>query len=67
MNKAGIAIDRWKLPIFKRHLGGAGYVYEEGKGVTADTLMLYVYTDDLLALGRVVRAANNEAARRKMH
>jgi hypothetical protein len=40
MLTAGIAIDRWKLAIFKRHLDGAGYGYTEHPGVTADTMLL---------------------------
>lgn len=61
--KAGIAIDDWKLPIFERHL--SGYVYEKGPGLTDDTLLLTVETDDMKALEKVVRAANAEAATRK--
>jgi hypothetical protein len=59
-------IDDWKLPIFARHLRQGGYAYEHGDGVTSDTLNLYVETEDLTALERVVRAANNEAGRSKM-
>jgi len=63
--KAAIAIDDWKLPIFDRHLSVAGYVFERGPGVTDDTLLLTVVTDDAAALEKVVRAANVEAATRK--
>ena len=61
--KAGIAIDDWKLPIFERHLTEAGYFYEKKTGVTKDTLLLTVETDDLAALEPVVVAANVEAAK----
>jgi hypothetical protein len=64
--KVAVAIDAWKLPIFVRHLLGAGYAFDEGSGLTADTLHLYIVTDDLARLDGVVRAANNEAARSKM-
>lgn len=60
--KVGIAIDDWKLPIFERHLLQAGHVYEKRPGVTKDTLLLTVETDDARALETVVRAANAEAA-----
>lgn len=63
--KAGIAIDDWKLPIFNQHLVDAGYRYESGPGLTGDTLLLTVETDDAKALEAVVRAANTEAAARK--
>lgn len=62
MKKAAIAIDDWKLPIFKRHLAGAGYTFKQGPGLTKTTLMLTVETNNVAALGAVVQAANNEAA-----
>ncbi len=63
MKKAGIAIDSWKLPIFERHLKQGGYTYQEGAGLTDDTRMLYVSTENLEALSVVVGAANIEAAK----
>ncbi len=59
---AGIGIDDWKLGIFERKLAAAGYAFTKGPGVTDDTLLLKVETDDLKALEIVVRAANTEAA-----
>jgi hypothetical protein len=59
---AGIAIDAWKLEIFRRHLAQAAYQFEEGPGLTEGTLWLKVRTTDVLALGKVVKAANDEAA-----
>jgi hypothetical protein len=59
---AGIMIDSWKLSIFERRLVSAGYAFTTGAGVTNDTLLLKVKTDDLKALEVVVRAANEEAA-----
>ncbi|HAM42111.1 MAG TPA: hypothetical protein DCS42_06925 [Nitrospiraceae bacterium] len=60
--KAAIAIDDWKLPIFDRHLSKAGHTYEMGPGVTEDTLLLTVESNDMAALEIVVRSANTEAA-----
>ena len=60
--KAAIAIDEWKLPIFARHLSKAGHSYKKEPGVTKDTLLLTVETEDAKALEGVVRAANTEAA-----
>jgi hypothetical protein len=62
--RAGIAIDEWKLPIFKRHLLDAEFEYTQTCGPAPDTLMLYVETTDLNRLARVVKAANSEAARK---
>lgn len=62
MTRAAIAIDDWKLPIFKRHLAQAGYAFEECPGLTDEMLLLKVQTDNLSALAVIVRAANTEAA-----
>jgi hypothetical protein len=64
--RAGIAIDEWKLPIFKRYLSGAEFEYTQTGGLAPGTLMLYVETLDLNRLARVVKAANAEAARSKL-
>lgn len=59
MKTAAIAIDNWKLAIFKSHLDRAGYAYTKHPGVTADTLFLKVTVpdDNLSALQTVVEAA----------
>jgi hypothetical protein len=59
---AGIAIDDWKLPIFKRHLDAAGYSYTEHPGLTKDTLTLKVTCEWVHKLTPVVQAANDECA-----
>jgi hypothetical protein len=59
---AGIVLDEWKLPIFERHLKQSGYEFKNA-GLLADgMLVLRVDTTNLAALGRVVKAANDEAA-----
>ena len=60
MKTAGVAIDKWKLAIFKRHLDAAGYSYTEHPGVTHDTLFLKVKTDLIAPLQRVFEAAQLE-------
>lgn len=62
---AGIAIDSWKRNIFERHLTAAEYAFTTGAGVTNDTLLLKVQTEDLKALEVIVREANDEATRTK--
>jgi hypothetical protein len=42
---AGVVIDDWKLPIFKRHLDAAGFTYTQHPGVTKDTITLKVLTE----------------------
>jgi hypothetical protein len=63
MKKAAIAIDEWKLPIFERRLQHAGYSWTNAGHLTTGTLVLTVETTNLEALGVVVKAANDEAAR----
>lgn len=60
--KAAILIDDWKLPIFERHLKQADYSYEQGAGITKNTILLRVVYTDVNALEKVVRAANTEAS-----
>lgn len=61
--RVGIAIDRWKLPIFERHLSQYDYTYFVGEGLTSNTLLLRVETENVEALETVVRSANTEAAK----
>lgn len=67
MQKAAIAIDSWKLPVFKKHLKKSGYAFSKDAGVTPDCLTLTVETDNTIKLQQVVEAANNECARSKAH
>lgn len=65
MKIAGVVIDDWKLPIFKKHLDKAEYVYTVHPGLTDDTLILkvlYVWVD---ALKPILKAADQECANLK--
>jgi len=62
MKYAGVAIDTWKLPIFKRHLNEAGFSFTRHKGLTKDTLILKVECEWVNDLKPVVEAANKECA-----
>lgn len=57
---AGVVIDDWKLPIFKRHLDAAGYTYTEHPGITRNTLNLMVTCKWVHKLKPIVEAANAE-------
>lgn len=61
----GVAIDAWKLKIFKKHLDTAGYAYTENKGVTPDTLLLKVVTSNINELGIIITRASEECAKWK--
>jgi hypothetical protein len=57
---AAVAIDAWKLPVFKRHLDAAGFTYSEHPGLTENTLTLQVTYEWLHKLHPIVTAANDE-------
>lgn len=59
---AGVVIDKWKLPIFKKHLDGEGYVYTEHPGITKDTLTLKVEFEKVKPLHRLIETANKACA-----
>ena len=60
MKTAGIAIDNWKLPTFKRVLKAAGYTFTKHPGLTPGTMLLRVKTDSISDLQPVVEKANKE-------
>ena len=37
--KAGIGVDNWKLPVFRKRLKEAGYQYENAGPLTGDTTL----------------------------
>lgn len=62
MNTAAVAIDDWKLAIFKKHLDAAGFMYTEHPGITSDTLILRVKYEWVSSLKPIIEAANAECA-----
>lgn len=62
--KIGIAIDPWKLAIFKKHLDRAGLVYEVTEGQPFSVIKVEGSPSKLQP---IVQAANDEAARSKQN
>jgi len=62
--KAGVALDDWKLPIFKKHLDAAGYKYDEPVNFTTHgkTLILTVYFEWAHELQPIIETAQRECA-----
>lgn len=60
MATVGIAIDNWKLPIFKRHLDEACYSYTEHPGLMADAMILKVKAERIAKLQKVIERAQLE-------
>jgi hypothetical protein len=65
VKKAGVAIEDWKLPIFKKHLDAAGYRYEEPASLTSGTLVLQVHYEWIHKLMPIIEAAQKECAEKK--
>ncbi len=65
MKTAGIAIDDWKLIIFKKHLERAGFLFTKHADLTVGTLILKVGYEKLHTLRAVVEEAEKECAKRK--
>lgn len=65
--KAGVVLEKWKLPIFKKHLDKAGFEYEERPGLLENCVTLHVQFDDVSELTPIIKAANLAAARSKMN
>lgn len=65
--KAGLVIDAWKLPIFKKYLTEAGFSFEEKGAFTPDSVILHVQTESAEKLKPVVIAAQQECENCKDH
>jgi hypothetical protein len=63
--KGAVAMDDWKLPIFKKHLDAAGYKYEEPVPFVNQTLILKVHYEWAHKLTPIIEAANRECAELK--
>lgn len=62
MKTAAVVIDKWKLPIFSKHLKEAGYSYDTAPGLTADTHTLKVQYEWVAKLQPIIEAAQKECA-----
>jgi hypothetical protein len=65
--KAAVAIDEWKLLIFKKALDKKGYKYTKHQTEVPQVLILKVEYEDLGKLTAIVRKTDKKAARSRMH
>jgi len=65
--RAGVAVDDWKLPTFRKLLTEAGYTYTEGPGLTFETSMMYVETNDLASLKTILENCQAQCRKIKQH
>ncbi|MDH7638981.1 hypothetical protein [Sphingomonas oryzagri] len=62
--KAGVAVDNWKLPVFRKRLTEAGYHYEDGGALTTEATLLTVETSNVLALKKGIERCQAECRKR---
>ena len=58
--KAGIAVDDWKLPVFRKRLTEAGLTYEDGGALTSGVTLLTVKTNNILKLKTLLEKCQRE-------
>ena len=63
MKNIGIAIDAYKLPVFKKHLDKAGFEYETFE-ITKDMILLRVKANFAGDLTKLVESAQRECFRK---
>lgn len=54
---AGIVVDDWKIPIFRKHLDAAGYKYDEPISFTDGTSIIKVHYEWAHKLQPIIEAA----------
>ncbi len=63
--KAAIVVDDWKLPVFRKRLTEAGYAYTDAGGLTHNTTVLTVETNDMLKLKAVIENCQSECRKQR--
>ena len=61
--KAAIALDDWKLVVFRKRLTEAGYEYEDAGEFTPGVTILHVEYTELRPLATLVAACQDECER----
>lgn len=67
MQIAAVVIDTWKLPIFRRALDRACYLYTQHDDSILDTTILKIETNNMVVLSTIIQEINNEAARSRLN
>lgn len=67
MKRICVAFDKWKLSIFEKAFDEAGFKYTQGRGLTTDTLHLYINVPDneVIKLAEITQLANSKATKSK--
>jgi hypothetical protein len=63
--KAGIAVDNWKLPVFRKRLSEGGYEYTDAGPLTGDATLLTVKTNNMFALKALLERCQAECRESK--
>ena len=62
---AGVGVDDWKIPIFRKHLDASGYTYEEPVPFVDGTSIIRVHYEWVHKLKPIIEAAQRECAEQK--
>jgi hypothetical protein len=64
---AGIAVDDWKLKVFRQRLTEAGFQYTDAGGLTPNATLLKVEVEatEMAKLAYLIRACQQECAESK--
>lgn len=62
--KAGVVVDDWKLPVFRKRLTEAGYEYQDGGPIPGDCTLLTVETNNMFALKKTLEKCQTECRKR---
>lgn len=64
--RAGVALEPWKLPTFKRHLDAAGYTYEESE-LSPGMAFLTIECGSAEVVAPIIKAAMDECRKSKLN
>lgn len=64
MQTAGVVIEPWKLPIFKKHLHAAGLTFTQEAGPVKNTLLLKIRCKSAIGIKPIIAAAHEETQRK---
>ena len=64
--KAAIAVDDWKLPVFRKRLTEGGFKYTDAGALTGNSTILTVeyISSNFSELSQIVQNCQNECARK---
>jgi hypothetical protein len=63
--RAGIVLDDWKLPVFRKRLPEAGFAYTDGGALGESLTLLIVDTDNMIGLAETIKKCQIECSKQE--